>query len=57
LIEEVRGAFADVPRVAEHIEAVRADLIESVPMFAAARAEGGEGRGGRSGSGRRVRAL
>ncbi len=43
LIEEVRGAFADVPRVAEHIEAVSADLIESVPMFAAARAEGGEG--------------
>ena len=32
-----------MPRVAEHIEAVRADLIESVPMFAPARAEGGEG--------------
>jgi len=42
LIEEVRAAFADVPRVAEHIEAVRADLIENVPIFATARAEGGE---------------
>jgi len=44
LIEEARGAFADVPRVAEHMEAVRADLIENVPMFAA-KAEGGEGEG------------
>ena len=43
LIEEVSTAFADMPRVAEHIEAVRADLIENVPIFAAARAEGGEG--------------
>ena len=42
LIEEVRGAFADIPRVAEHIEAVRADLIENVPIFAS-RGEGGEG--------------
>ena len=39
LIEEVSTAFADVPRVLEHIEAVRADLIENVPIFAAARAE------------------
>ena len=43
LIEEVSTAFADVPRVTEHIEAVRADLIENVPIFAAARAEGGGG--------------
>jgi len=42
LIEEVSAAFADVPRVAEHIEAVRADLIENVPIFATARAESGE---------------
>jgi lon-related putative ATP-dependent protease len=41
LIEEVRAAFADLPRVAEHIEAVRADLIENLPMFIA-RSEGGE---------------
>ncbi len=43
LIEEVRAAFVDLPRVVQHIEAVRADLIENVPMFAAARSEGGEG--------------
>ena len=43
LIEEVCAAFADVPRVAEHIEAVRADLIENVPIFAAAKADGVEG--------------
>src|SRR5271166_504883 len=42
LIEEVRGAFADIPRVAEHLEAVRSDLIENVPIFAS-RGEGGEG--------------
>ena len=41
LIEEVHVAFADLPRVAEHIEAVRADLIENVPMFIT-RSEGGE---------------
>lgn len=41
LIEEVHVAFADLPRVAEHIEAVGADLIENVPMFIT-RSEGGE---------------
>jgi predicted ATP-dependent protease len=42
LIEEVAAAFADIPRVARHIDTVRADLIENVPMFAA-RGDGGEG--------------
>ena len=42
LIEEVRGPFADIPRVAEHIEAVRSDLIENAPIFAAS-GDGGEG--------------
>ena len=42
LIEEVLDAFADIPRVAEHVEAVRSDLIENVPIFAS-RGEGGEG--------------
>jgi hypothetical protein len=37
LVEEVRGAFTDMPRVAQHIEAVRADLIENVPIFVAKR--------------------
>ncbi len=45
LIEEVAAAFADLPRVARHIDTVRADLIENVPMFAA-RGEGGEGETG-----------
>ncbi len=35
LIEEVAAAFADLPRVAQHIDTVRADLIENVPMFVA----------------------
>ena len=42
LVEEVRGAFTDMPRVAQHIEAVRADLIENVPIFVA-KSDGGEG--------------
>ena len=42
LIEEVAAAFADLPRVAQHIDTVRADLIENVPMFVA-RSDGGEG--------------
>ncbi len=42
LIEEVAAAFADIPRVAQHIDTVRADLIENVPMFVA-RSDGGEG--------------
>ena len=45
LIEEVAAAFADIPRVAKHIDTVRADLIENVPMFAA-RGDGGEGEAG-----------
>ena len=42
LIDQVRVAFTDIPRVMEHIDRVRADLIENVPMFAA-RNEGAEG--------------
>ena len=45
LIEEVAAAFADLPRVAKHVETVRADLIENVPMFVA-RGDGGEGQTG-----------
>jgi lon-related putative ATP-dependent protease len=33
LIEVVESAFADIPRVAEHIRTVRDDLIENVPIF------------------------
>ncbi|HYA72709.1 MAG TPA: AAA family ATPase, partial [Roseiarcus sp.] len=45
LIEEVAAAFADLPRVAQHIDTVRADLIENVPMFVA-RSDGAEGETG-----------
>jgi lon-related putative ATP-dependent protease len=32
-IDEAKGKFTDVPRVIEHLEAVRGDLIENVAMF------------------------
>jgi lon-related putative ATP-dependent protease len=35
LIEETKAAFKDVPRVVQHIEAVRADLVENVGIFIA----------------------
>ncbi|MFP4538072.1 MAG: Lon protease family protein [Dichotomicrobium sp.] len=33
LIEEAKAAFSDVPRVIEHIDAVRNDLVENVETF------------------------
>src|SRR5690606_21646402 len=45
LIEETKGLFEDVPRVAEHIEAVRADLIEYVALFVLKGGEGDEEAG------------
>ena len=33
LIEDTKDAFNDIPRVVQHIETVRADLIENVGMF------------------------
>ena len=33
LIEDAKDAFKDIPRVVQHIETVRADLIENVGMF------------------------
>ncbi len=35
LIEETKAAFKDIPRVVQHIEAVRADIVENVGMFIA----------------------
>lgn len=32
-IEDAKAAFSDVPRVMQHIETVRADLVENVGMF------------------------
>ena len=33
LIEDAKAAFNDLPRVVQHIETVRADLVENVAMF------------------------
>jgi predicted ATP-dependent protease len=33
LIEEAKTAFSDIPRVVQHIEMVRADLVENVTIF------------------------
>ena len=33
LIEETKAIFKDIPRVIQHIEAVRADLVENVGIF------------------------
>ncbi len=33
LIEEVKVQFADLPRVLDHLTAVRSDLVENVPIF------------------------
>ncbi len=35
LIEETKAAFKDVPRVVQHIETVRTDLVENVGIFIA----------------------
>jgi lon-related putative ATP-dependent protease len=35
LIEETKAAFKDVPRLVQHIETVRADLVENVGIFIA----------------------
>lgn len=34
--EQVKAQFADLPPVVEHIEAIRADLLENLPLFASA---------------------
>ncbi|MGE5163594.1 MAG: Lon protease family protein [Sphingobacteriales bacterium] len=33
LIEETKSSFVDIPRVAQHIDLVRSDLVENVAMF------------------------
>ena len=42
-IEEAKEKFADLPRIVEHLEAVRADLVDKVGMFVV-RKEGEEGQ-------------
>jgi predicted ATP-dependent protease len=41
LIDETKAAFSDIPRIIEHVETVRADLVENVAMFVA-KGEDGE---------------
>jgi len=33
LIEETKAGFSDIPRVVQHVETVRADLVENVAIF------------------------
>jgi lon-related putative ATP-dependent protease len=40
LIDEAKAAFSDIPRIIQHIEAVRADLVENVAMFVVKDEEG-----------------
>jgi lon-related putative ATP-dependent protease len=44
LIEDAKEAFNDIPRVVQHIETVRADLVENVGMFVV-KSEDGENEG------------
>ncbi|HWA81460.1 MAG TPA: ATP-binding protein [Acetobacteraceae bacterium] len=39
LIEEVHAHFADLPKIAAHLEAVRADILDNTQLFVAAGAE------------------
>jgi predicted ATP-dependent protease len=41
LIDEAKRSFSDIPRVIQHLEAVRADLVENVALFIA-KGEDGE---------------
>ncbi len=42
-LDELKARFADLPKVADHIEAMRADMLENVQLFLAAAAAGAEG--------------
>jgi len=42
LIDETRAKFADLPRLVAHLEAVRTDLIENIPIFIAKSEDGAE---------------
>ncbi|MEX0752704.1 MAG: ATP-binding protein [Xanthobacteraceae bacterium] len=45
LIDEAKTAFSDIPRIVEHIETVRTDLVENVAMFIV-KSEAGEDEDG-----------
>ncbi|MGA2794903.1 MAG: AAA family ATPase [Roseiarcus sp.] len=51
LIDEAKSAFADVPNIVNHFEAVRADLVENIAIFVAkSEADENEPRDSRPGS-------
>ena len=41
-IEECKAQFADLPKVVQHLEAIRADILENVALFIAPQAAGEE---------------
>lgn len=41
LIDEAKAAFSDVPRIIQHIETVRADLVENVTLLISKSEDGG----------------
>ncbi len=43
LMDETVAAFNDIPRVVQHVEAVRADLVENIALFIIRSGEGEEG--------------
>jgi predicted ATP-dependent protease len=43
LIDETKAAFKDIPRILEHIEKVRADLVDNVAMFIVKSEDGDDG--------------
>jgi lon-related putative ATP-dependent protease len=45
LIEETKASFSDIPRVAQHIEMVRTDLVENVAIFITKSEDGEEETG------------
>ena len=42
LIDETKAKFNDLPRILAHLEAVRTDLVENVPIFIAKSEDGGD---------------
>jgi lon-related putative ATP-dependent protease len=50
-IEDLRGRFATLPAVCEHLEAVRADLVDNVHALIEAERRGGKSDGFRQGDG------
>ena len=46
LIEEIKGSFVELPGVLDHLERVRADLVENVGLFVPQQGNGSDHEGG-----------